>query len=634
MDISGFRPLNLKAVVLLVMITCSCSLESKEKANSAKETKSVESTKNTAVKTESKKEDNNVPGGMPKSLKYFDFNAVVKPLEDHDNYITPARGEAELKAQKVIKKAALLLEKEKWSEALDMVQKELKECPEYAPLWNLKGIAYTETNNSQGALAAFERAVVLDPRYYNAWKNYGIVLARTRQYSEAEKVFLYLRKLVPDEPKVLLVLGNLRIESQDGYGAIKYFQKGLSMNDKDPDLWNRLAYTYHGMKQYDKAITTYEKALTVDPKHLMARKYLGILYLNKKDFASAEKEFKRLIKDFPDNHIGWYQMGYLFRNKGEWKKAIDCYMKASVIGKKDGSGGDADSLVEAALVYEHLGDKERSRSLFREARKRAPGWYRPVFKLGTLALDEFKYDEAAKMFHHALELDPTNYRIYNSLGCALAFDGKEDKAAIAFRNAVKFNPRFALGWGNLAETMRMMGNPEKAFEYNMKSLRLNPRSPNQLTNIGRHYLVKNDLEKARKFIDKAVEIDPSYAFAWSTKGLLMIGVGDLKSAEKYLLKATSLDKEDSSTWTNLAEVYKRTGEKKKRVEALKMASKAHKGSRPEDLYRIAHSLETMGHKKEASMVRKTGLELDPEEADVLMNVPLIMDQAKEEGKFK
>ena len=182
--------------------------------------------------------------------------------------------------------------------------------------------------------------------------------------------------------------------------------------------------------------------------------------------------------------------------------------------------------------------------------------------------------------------------------------------------------------------MRMMGNPEKAFEYNMKSLRLNPRSPNQLTNIGRHYLVKNDLEKARKFIDKAVEIDPSYAFAWSTKGLLMIGVGDLKSAEKYLLKATSLDKEDSSTWTNLAEVYKRTGEKKKRVEALKMASKAHKGSRPEDLYRIPHSLETMGHKKEASMVRKTGLELDPEEADVLMNVPLIMDQAKEEGKFK
>lgn len=95
-------------------------------------------------------------------------------------------------------------------------------------------------------------------------------------------------------------------------------------------------------------------------------------------------------------------------------------------------------------------------------------------------------------------------------------------------------------------------------------------------------------------------------------------------------KAVASNPDDSSSWTNLAELYKRAGKKTERAHALKMAAACRVGKTPGDLYRIAHSLEEMGLKKDASMVRKSGLDQDPDEADVLINVPYLMEQGKSE----
>ena len=67
--------------------------------------------------------------------------------------------------------------------------------------------------------------------------------------------------------------------------------------DKEPgnaDAWNYIGYSHRNLKQLDKAMSAYNKALALNPKHRGAREYLGELYLMKGDLAKAEEQLREL----------------------------------------------------------------------------------------------------------------------------------------------------------------------------------------------------------------------------------------------------------------------------------------------------------------------------------------------------
>ncbi|HMP50216.1 MAG TPA: tetratricopeptide repeat protein [Candidatus Melainabacteria bacterium] len=155
---------------------------------------------------------------------------------------------------------------------------------------------------------------------------------------------------------------------------------------------------------------------------------------------------------------------------------------------------------------------------------------------------------------------------------------------------------------------------------------MNPNSPFILATLASFYIIEEKPERARKILEKSLTLDPNYYFSWHNLGLIYMQENKPDQALAAFKKAVANNPDDSSSWTNMAEIYKRAGNKNERAHALKMAAACRIGKTPGDLYRIAHSLEEMGLKKDASVVRKSGLDQDPDEADVLINVPYLMDQ--------
>lgn len=63
---------------------------------------------------------------------------------------------------------------------------------------------------------------------------------------------------------------------------------------KNADVWNLLGYTNRNMDLIGPAMEAYDVALTLDPKHLGALEYQGILFVQLKRMDDAQKNLDKL----------------------------------------------------------------------------------------------------------------------------------------------------------------------------------------------------------------------------------------------------------------------------------------------------------------------------------------------------
>jgi len=86
------------------------------------------------------------------------------------------------------------------------------------------------------------------------------------------------------------------VENADFKLAIKLFTRAVADEPKDADAWNYLGFSNRKLKNYNAALTAYQQALSIDPKHRGANEYLGELYLQTDELAKARERLKKLDK--------------------------------------------------------------------------------------------------------------------------------------------------------------------------------------------------------------------------------------------------------------------------------------------------------------------------------------------------
>lgn len=118
-------------------------------------------------------------------------------------------------------------------ELLDMV---LNIDKKFIPAWNSKGIAYLEIGEYPRALNSFEQVIELDAGDNMAWYNKGYALLLMEEFSESAKVFDFFMARYP--------------KKDDFYKYALYMQ----------------AKSYYGLKEYENALESIQKAIEMDVK--------------------------------------------------------------------------------------------------------------------------------------------------------------------------------------------------------------------------------------------------------------------------------------------------------------------------------------------------------------------------------
>lgn len=210
-----------------------------------------------------------------------------------------------------------------------------------------------------------------------------------------------------------------------------------------------LSLSWRGEAYQSRAHRIYTE-ITVDTgntQEQIHRAKSSLLLLGLTDFTpgAAKKHLRNALQGSPNDPRLWNALGKVHDGNEQWLDALDAYVKALAVAKKNGTGTAAvvNNMGMSLLMQ---GRKKEALAKFKQARKANPDM--PVYD-NNLKLAQTlsgKTDKALKGLS-----DSRAAQIYNDAGVIAEASGKPQKAASLYKKAIKKSPiYFELAEKNLA----------------------------------------------------------------------------------------------------------------------------------------------------------------------------------------
>ena len=148
--------------------------------------------------------------------------------------------------------------------------------------WFRRGLELEETGSDvQEAIAAYRKAVELNPDAAGAWVNIGTLLYQQRELEEAERCYRQALEASPGYALAHFNLGNICEESERLPEAVNHYRLALRMQPEYADAHYNIALVYERAGEPMRAAKHWRSYLNLDstsPWALIARRQLeGIL---------------------------------------------------------------------------------------------------------------------------------------------------------------------------------------------------------------------------------------------------------------------------------------------------------------------------------------------------------------------
>ena len=88
--------------------------------------------------------------------------------------------------------------------------------------------------------------------------------------------------------------GMAAVKKEDWQQVVVHMTVYVLRSPGDADAWNELGHAHRKLGNMELALSDYDKALKINPKHRGAHEYLGEAYLQMGDLAKAEQQLKVL----------------------------------------------------------------------------------------------------------------------------------------------------------------------------------------------------------------------------------------------------------------------------------------------------------------------------------------------------
>jgi len=258
----------------------------------------------------------------------------------------------------------LLLDKQEYAAAVVPLRKAVELLPAQSRPRSLLAVAQERSGDPEGAARSFEGVLHLDPNDLAANGYLAELDLRRNKPAEAEMRFRHALEIRPDAPEALQGLAR-SLEAQNKPEAAEAYRKYLAVmpgdagaraclihllvNDQEydaavaeldhadagkPASLNSLrlrADIQIAQKKFADAIVTLQQAIALAPRDAQLIGGLGRVYLQKRDFASAEKELKAALQLDPNNLSYWKDLSstyYLSGNCAATLATLDLIAKA------------------------------------------------------------------------------------------------------------------------------------------------------------------------------------------------------------------------------------------------------------------------------------------------------------------
>jgi tetratricopeptide (TPR) repeat protein len=382
--------------------------------------------------------------------------------------------------------------------AVTMFQEYARLAPNRPQAFNNLGAAYLQSGNPEKAQSAFRQALKLDPTNTGALYNLGSLLNAEKQYAESRTILgrAYQRE---QSTAIAYELAFALAGTGERKRALRVLSASKPPAGPPALPWLRLTGTLHlDEGNLAAASQALESAVALAPGDEASVSALALLRVKEGKPEAAVALLERTYKALPaeQSHI---RVGSLLAVYGVYPQAIEQFERAAqenpysydalyniaalkLDRTKDLAGSlaaaeRASALRNTAEIHSLLGDIHEAQGSFleaidnyQEAVRLDPKNDKFVFDLGAELILHENYAAALALFQSAEQRFPRSSRIFLGLGTLQFLTGKTDESVGAFLKAVDLNPAFEPAYVFLGEACAFSGTRSKEVALKLASV--------------------------------------------------------------------------------------------------------------------------------------------------------------------
>ena len=364
------------------------------------------------------------------------------------------------------------------------------------------GVALRELGRTDEAIAAFRRAVELDPGFSGGHFNLGLALERdglddlailslqkavetNRRFADAslalgrvlmandrpEEALDWLERamsFVPNHADLHFSIGNALTALDRLQQAVESFQTATRLKPDAPELHNNLGVAFQQLERWGDAEESFKRALAIDPHNIDASYNLAGLRERKEDGDTALTDLRRILELQPDNVDVLTTLGLCLEKRERFEEAAQCLESAATLAPErvdilcslgriaandDPAAGqawceralqiDADNTAAwntLGNIHEGQSQHAEAEDCFRSALTIDPEDAIACYNLGNLYKDQWRLEDALDHYDRAIELKPDFQQAHLNRGVVLKYEGRLEDAVEAYSQPLAFDP--------------------------------------------------------------------------------------------------------------------------------------------------------------------------------------------------
>jgi tetratricopeptide (TPR) repeat protein len=287
--------------------------------------------------------------------------------------------------------------------AVTLAKQQLQKYPNDVRVWTLEGVAYSRLKKNHEALAAFDKALAVQPDFLPALE--GAVQIEYAAGSDRAALLLNrILKIRPDEATAHAMLATLALKKHDCRTAVEHFTEAGAALSTKPDSVQRYGACLLELDKPEEALPIFQGLFDAAPGDPHARYNLAVAQLAASHATDAITTLQPLLRD---------------------------------------PQPDPDALELASSAYEEQGDTPRSVALLRQAIVANPKNAKYYVDFAVLSYKHQSFDAGVEMLNVGIVQIPNTSSLYVARGILLIQMGQFEKGQSDFETANRIDPKQA-----------------------------------------------------------------------------------------------------------------------------------------------------------------------------------------------
>lgn len=340
------------------------------------------------------------------------------------------------KADDFYLQGADLERKKDYRGAIAAYDRALKINPKYAKAHFGKGYARIELGDYRQGIADYTRAIALDSKNPVAYHNRGIGYNNLKEYDRAIEDYDRAIALDPNYSQAYYSRGYARVELKQYTQGIADYTQTIALDSKNAAAYHNRGIAHSELKDYERAIENYDRAIALDPNYSRAYYSRAYARIELKQYPQGIADYTSAIAIDPNYPEAYYSRANARFDLKDYSEALADYSRA--IANKPNF---ADAYNNRGNTRKKLGDNR----------------------------------QAISDYTQAIALNPNLANAYNNRGLARYEIGDVDAAITDWRKALSFFPNWGAPQLALAIALDRQNNRQEAFDLKQKAIATDSR---------------------------------------------------------------------------------------------------------------------------------------------------------------